>query len=227
MIGGNLGAAVQMLKVMNQQGGASQSWESYWASRNWGNYLCLFKTIYASKDTLIANDNPTYNYGARVHIAVGEYNSAVAITRSLLDFDLSSIASYDFQEVKLRLHHATDLADNTRKIQVFRTKRAWVEGTGTGSATGDGATWNTYDGVNNWQTAGGFGADDCEQTAIGELEIAHDQAINAWIEIILTATNSSELTLGYGLFLKNETETNDGHVYRSRSTVNVSLGQVK
>lgn len=30
MIGGNLGAAVQMLKVMNQQGGASQSWESYW-----------------------------------------------------------------------------------------------------------------------------------------------------------------------------------------------------
>jgi peptidoglycan/xylan/chitin deacetylase (PgdA/CDA1 family) len=33
MIGGNLGAAVQMLKVINQQGGGSQSWESYWAAR--------------------------------------------------------------------------------------------------------------------------------------------------------------------------------------------------
>jgi hypothetical protein len=32
MMGGNLGAAVQMLKVINQQGGGSQSWESYWAS---------------------------------------------------------------------------------------------------------------------------------------------------------------------------------------------------
>lgn len=33
MIGGNLGAAIQMLKVMNQQGGGGQSWESYWASQ--------------------------------------------------------------------------------------------------------------------------------------------------------------------------------------------------
>lgn len=32
MIGGNLGAAVQMLKVMNQQGGG-QSWDRYWASQ--------------------------------------------------------------------------------------------------------------------------------------------------------------------------------------------------
>lgn len=32
MIGGNLGAAIQMLKVMNQQGGGGQSWESYWSS---------------------------------------------------------------------------------------------------------------------------------------------------------------------------------------------------
>jgi hypothetical protein len=32
MMGGNLGAAVQMLKVINQQGGGSQSWESYWAT---------------------------------------------------------------------------------------------------------------------------------------------------------------------------------------------------
>ena len=205
-------------------GGASQSWESYWASRNWANCLCLFKTIYASKDTLIASNNPTYNYGAGINLAVGEYNNAVVVTRSLLDFDLSTIEDeWDLQKAILQLYHATNLADNTRKIQVFRTKRAWVEGTKNGAAPADGASWNTYDGSNNWQTAGGFGADDCEQTAIGELEIAHDQAINAWLTIPLTATNKAEITLGYGLFLKNETETNDGHIYRSRNYANPSF----
>lgn len=43
MIGGNLGAAIQMLKVMNQQGGASQSWESYWANQT----EVLFFGLYA------------------------------------------------------------------------------------------------------------------------------------------------------------------------------------
>ena len=33
-------------------------------------------------------------------------------------------------------------------------RRAWVEGTGSGSATGDGATWQTYDGTNAWGTNG-------------------------------------------------------------------------
>jgi hypothetical protein len=31
----------------------------------------------------------------------------------------------------------------------------WAEGTGTMTATGDGATWNTFDGVNPWTTPGG------------------------------------------------------------------------
>lgn len=201
-------------------GGASQSWESYWASKDWANYLVLIKKIYASKDTLIASNNPTYNYGVGINLAVGEYNSAVVVTRSLLDFDLSSIEDeWDLQKAILVLWHASNLADNTRKLQVFRTKRNWVEGSGNGSATGDGATWNKYDASNNWQTAGGFGADDCEQTAIGELEIAHNQAINVRLSVPLTATKKSELTLGYGLLLKNETETNDGHLYKSINNI--------
>ena len=45
MIGGNLGAAVQMLKVMNQQGGASQSWESYWANQTEVLFFGLYSEI--------------------------------------------------------------------------------------------------------------------------------------------------------------------------------------
>ena len=37
------------------------------------------------------------------------------------------------------------------KIQVFRMKRAWTEGTGTmGTPLTEMDTWNIYDGPNNW-----------------------------------------------------------------------------
>ena len=32
--------------------------------------------------------------------------------------------------------------------------RSWVAGTKNGSGTADGATWNSYDGVNNWPSPG-------------------------------------------------------------------------
>ena len=45
MIGGNIGAAIHMLKVMNQQGGASQSWESYWANQTEVLFFGLYSEI--------------------------------------------------------------------------------------------------------------------------------------------------------------------------------------
>jgi hypothetical protein len=166
------------------------NWAAYWATRNWGNYFCLIKTIYTNKDTLIGSNNPTYNYGSGLVVATGEYNSAVAVTRTLIDFDLTSIED------------------------VYRLKRSWVEGTKTGGTPADGATWNTYDGSNNWTTAGAFDPIDCEQVSIGEFEIAHDMA-NQWISIPLTVTSKAELTLGYGFLLKMEVENNDGHLFHS------------
>lgn len=44
MIGGNLNAAIQMLKVMNQQGGG-QSWTSYWASQSKVLFFGLYSDI--------------------------------------------------------------------------------------------------------------------------------------------------------------------------------------
>lgn len=45
MIGGNIGAAIHMLKVMNQQGGASQSWESYWVNQTEVLFFGLYSEI--------------------------------------------------------------------------------------------------------------------------------------------------------------------------------------
>ena len=191
------------------------SWSAYWASQNWGNYFCEIKSINTNKDTLIANNNPTFNYGIGINLAAGEYNTAATVTRTLIDFDLSSLVDdYVLENVTLNLWRRTDLADNTRKIQVFRMKKPWVEGSGNGSATGDGASWNTSDGTNAWQTAGAFGVDDCEQIAIGEFEIPHDM-VSGWISIPLTVISKAELTLGYGFLLKMEVENNDGHLFRS------------
>ena len=204
--------------ILGSRGG---SWESYWAAQDWGNFDAKIKTIIASKDTLINLAQPTYNYGAGINLAVGEYNSAVGtVTRSLIDFDLSSIADGNIDKASLFLYRTTDLASNTRSLKVYRLKRSWNEGTGNGSATADGATWNTYDGSNSWTTAGAFDAADCEQEAIGEVELAQDMS-NGWIEIPLNITSKSELTLGYGFLLKMDTELNDGHVIRSKNNADV------
>lgn len=219
MIGGNLGAAVQMLKVMNQQGGASQSWESYWASRNWANYFYkIGNVIYANKETSIVYHNPTYNYGAHITCFTGGHNTgADEKSRILMDFDLTPLDDKIINSVSLNLYLVNNLADNARKIQVFRMKRAWTEGTGTTGTplTGDGATWNTYDGSNNWTSAGAFDPSDCEQTPIGELELSATER-GGYKSIPLSVTSKDELTLGYGFLIKMETEENDAHVFYTK-----------
>lgn len=42
-----------------------------------------------------------------------------------------------------------------RAVNLHPLTRGFLEGTGDGEATGDGATWMTYDGVNAWTTPGG------------------------------------------------------------------------
>jgi hypothetical protein len=196
-------------------GGSSSSWKSYWANKDWGNYFCAIKSILPNKDTLITNNHPTYNYGTGINLVAGEYNNAVAVARSLIDFDLSAIKDdYKLQNVYLKLYVSSSLSDNTRKIQVFRLKRTWVEGTKNGSAPADGATWTTCDGINNWTEAGAFNTADCEQISIGEYEVSND-SVGDWISIPLLVTSKAELTLGYGFLLKMEVENNDCYIFRS------------
>lgn len=185
--------------------------------KSWGSYDVRLSTIYINKDTLIASGNPTFNYGAGTSLAIGEYNSAVMTTRTLIDFDLSGIADEDvLSNVYIIIYHKVDLADNDRTLRVYRMKRSWTEGTKNGSDPADGATWNTYDGVNNWTAPGGFDVADCEQTEIGSLFIPQGEAIGKWLAIPLNITSKSELSLGYGLMLKMDTELNDGHSFHSR-----------
>jgi hypothetical protein len=56
----------------------------------------------------------------------------------------------------MQLHHTiTDDAGADAAVSVHRVQRDWIEGTGSGGGTADGATWNTFDSSTPWTTQGG------------------------------------------------------------------------
>ena len=104
--------------------------------------------------------------------------------------------------------------------------RAWTEGTGDDTASGDGATWNKYDGVNNWGTAGASNTtSDVEAASIGSANepagtnSGSGYATPTWVDISLTASKVQEWTSGAmtnnGMKAQMATELNDMWQYVS------------
>lgn len=163
-------------------------------------------------DTNIVSDSPTNNYGTNAALYVGESNGASGrVRRSLLKFDLSGIpANAIIDSAVLSLYAITDFSSNARTARVFRLKQAWTEA---------GCTWNAYDGTNGWQTAGGFGANDCEQTDIGSLAMTAAETMNAYKSWTLDAAKVQEMISGAfpnnGFLMKTDTEVDDMYAYNS------------
>lgn len=108
-------------------------------------------------DGKIDGTNVTFNYGATTPIAT----RTTTTSPSLWKCDISAIpAGSTITRVRIA-RNVTNAGSTTGPPNYnhtcSRVLRAYTEGTGNGSATGDGATWNTYDGSNNWTTAGGTG----------------------------------------------------------------------
>ena len=164
----------------------------------------------ATNDTSISSKNPTTNYTSS-NFFIGDHNADTNVNRGLLKFDLSPIPSNaTIVSAILTLTPITDNSDNTRTLRVYRQKRVWVHSE---------ATWNIYSSGNNWQTAGGFGANDCEQTDIGSVSIASNQTLNTGVDITLSASAIQEIIDGIwtnnGFLLKVDTESDDMFVYAS------------
>lgn len=122
----------------------------------------------AGKDTTIQSYNSTLNRGAHVGFSIGYNFGAFSFFRGLIQFPLTSILPQAIIiDATLSLYRYFDRSTNARTMSFYRMKQSWLEGTGNDTATGDGATWNTYDGTHNWQTAGASGANDVESSAIG------------------------------------------------------------
>ncbi len=161
----------------------------------------------------------TMNFGVSTWLNIGEDNSNnTHIPRLLVKFDLTSLPpTAQISSAVLSLYCDVDKSSNARTFRVYRTKRAWVEGTRdiVEDNPPTGATWIRYDTVNNWSTAGGFHVDDCEQTDIGSRNFTATETLNEFKNFALTPTTKVGLDLGNGWMLKADTELNDQYGFVS------------
>lgn len=198
------------------------NWSSYWAKYYVNESIVELQPDAATgKDTTIYSSAPTKNRGVNINIAVGEVNTGSAVFRGLIQFDLSTLPSDAIiTGCRVHFHIINNYASTIRDFKLYRLKRAWLEGTGNDTVTGDGATWNTYNGVNNWATAGAFDPADCEQIAVGVAHIPQSPTTTYHVvEFNLSPIVKSELDLGYGWLIKADTETNDAHAFLSSDYV--------
>lgn len=165
-------------------------------------------------NTTIDSANPTLNYnttaGIKDNLYVGEANTGVQTLRTLISFNFSQIPSSEVCiSATLVLYQWALQSSNTRTLEVFRQKRNWNK---------DQATWNLYSTGNSWQTAGGFGANDCEQTSIGSLSMSSTEP-SGLKYISLNTTSITEMWDGtwtnYGFLIKMQVESDDAQLFRS------------
>ena len=110
-----------------------------------------------ARDTYIGSSRPAWNRGAETSLQAGDLPGADRGTmRSLLDFDLSCIpAGATINSATMSLYQMGQGDSSSPTLDAHYLTGDWSEGTGSGSVTGDGATWNTYDGSSNWASPGG------------------------------------------------------------------------
>lgn len=174
----------------------------------------------AGKDTSIYEGGTTINMGASDQILVGSTNAGGQDFRTFLAMDYSGVPDNAIiSQDTLSLFALADNAGTARTFRVYRMKRSWAEGTGMFTASGDGATWATYDGVNTWTAAGGFHANDCEQTDIGSRAFTATETLNVFKDFPLTPTTKAALDLGYGRMIKADVELDDRYTFASSDHV--------
>ena len=146
-----------------------------------------------NKDTHISSYSgyQTYNYGALTTLQL--YAASNQIKRLLMEWTLSADpGGVSISEISLFLK-VQGSGGGTPQVDIHELTQAFVEGTGEGTATGDGATWLTYDGTNTWTANGG----DYDATIV---DSALPGGAGSWAEWVLRgagATNSMDaLTWG-------------------------------
>ena len=152
-------------------------------------------------DTYITSENATTNYGTNATMRVGNQIDAYN-NRGLLKFDLSTIPSSAIVSSAI-LTLTISTAWGAANVAIYRQKKAWVEAQ---------ATWNIYSTGNNWTSAGGFNASDCEQTNIGS-GTPSSNSVGTVLNITLSASAIQEMIAGSftnnGFLIKTTTEAGD------------------
>jgi len=116
----------------------------------------IIETFAIDVDTYIDSRAPTYNYGvaATAKVVVNGTDGSLARALFKLPDDIWSISEDQLVSAKVWFYVWMDrTADRT--VTLHPLIRGFSEGTGDGTSSGDGATWQTYDGSNSWTCSGG------------------------------------------------------------------------
>ncbi|MDH3452961.1 MAG: DNRLRE domain-containing protein, partial [Gammaproteobacteria bacterium] len=121
------------------------------------------------EDTLLDSFYNLRNYGGANYLQVHD-NGTDWQQYPLVRFELPALpprAAVRSARLELRMQSLN--APGTARL--YQVTRSWVEGTKSGGGIADGATWGTYDGTNNWTSAGGdYNASVVAETTINGAE---------------------------------------------------------
>ncbi|MCU0795796.1 MAG: DNRLRE domain-containing protein [Akkermansiaceae bacterium] len=129
---------------------------------------------YSHAATFIRGDTATWNSGARDQLLIGRNNGGM---RGLFAFDLTGVpVNATVTSASFDLWIAQSGTGTTSTLQLRPLLKDFVEGTGNGSSSANGANtgadWNSRTGpttANLWGTAGGQSGTDFSNTIIGSL----------------------------------------------------------
>ncbi len=144
----------------------------------------------AGQDTHVAQASSVQNYGAATLLLSNSQSNAQS--RLVLRFDLSGIpAGATIQSAVMELYYASTRVSTAEALRLHRITRSWTE---------LGATWRTYDGVNNWATQGG----DFDPAVVASANL--DGTVNVWKQWIITSLVQSWASgtfTNYGVLLES------------------------
>lgn len=114
-----------------------------------------------------------HNHGSQDVMVVGQTGASGQYERSLVEFtQLQSMVSGSVQSARLGFTVVGGHSGLTSiPVEIYRLKQSWGEGTLNGTAPADGATWQTYDGINPWLGSSGFRSLDSGAFSLSSAEI--------------------------------------------------------
>ena len=154
----------------------------------------------AGKDTYLSSLLPNTNYGISTTMGLRDEDSNGYFYNGLLQFDLSNLPQADaIYDAKVWLYKYTTNGGGDSDVSVHRVTQSWTE-------TGTGATWNTYNGVTFWASAGG------DYNSVAEDFASIDGSLDTWYSWDITSlvrSWKSGTYQNYGMIFINDDGVND------------------
>ncbi len=179
----------------------------------------ITQTFPIDVDTGVDSRDPTFNYGVDTSVKVVVNGDDGSLARVLLELPAAawSIPSADLVSAEVRLYTWKNMT-GTRTVSLHPLTRAFVEGTGDDTASGDGATWQTHDGTNPWTIPGG---DYDAGVSVDAVELAAD-GLSGWFTWDIAPLWDDANLRSHGAMLRMGDESDPGVGNMPRASFNSS-----